>query len=181
MIFSRKWAMPNHNTFEIKPIREFVLKYTQGKLIRIDPFARNNKFCNITNDLNPETTAEHHLDCPAFLDMLIERGILANIVVFDPPYSARQTSECYKQFGYPVTMETTQTNFLCKNRERIDKLVKPGGIVLNFGWNSVGMGKKMGYEILEILLVAHGGAHNDTICVAERKLSPNENTLFEEQ
>jgi hypothetical protein len=32
----------------------------------------------------------------------------------------------------------------------------------------MGVGKKFGnYE--EILLVTHGGAHNDTICVAQRK------------
>ena len=32
------------------------------------------------------------------------------------------------------------------------------------------MGNKRGYEIIEILLVSHGSAHNDTICVVERKL-----------
>jgi hypothetical protein len=31
------------------------------------------------------------------------------------------------------------------------------------------MGKKHGFEIIEVMLVAHGGAHNDTICMAERK------------
>jgi hypothetical protein len=40
---------------------------------------------------------------------------------------------------------------------------------LSFGWNSTGMGQKRGYEIIEILIVAHGSAHNDTICMAERK------------
>jgi hypothetical protein len=44
------------------------------------------------------------------------------------------------------------------------------GIVLSFGWNTVGMGKKRGFEILEIMLVCHGGAHNDTICMAERRI-----------
>jgi len=40
--------------------------------------------------------------------------------------------------------------------------------VISFGWNSGGIGKTNGFEILEILLVAHG-AHNDTICTVERK------------
>jgi hypothetical protein len=39
-------------------------------------------------------------------------------------------------------------------------------VVLSFGWNSAGMGDF--FEPVELLLVAHGGAHNDTICVAER-------------
>jgi hypothetical protein len=31
------------------------------------------------------------------------------------------------------------------------------------------MGIGRGYELLETLLVAHGGGHNDTICIAEKK------------
>ena len=43
-------------------------------------------------------------------------------------------------------------------------------VVLCFGWNSGGIGKTLGFELTEILMVAHGGAHNDTICTVERKL-----------
>jgi hypothetical protein len=69
-----------------------------------------------------------------------------------------------------VGMSETQNGKLYfEVRNMIDRLLKPGGIVLSFGWNSAGMGKGRGYEIIEILLVAHGGAHNDTICMAERK------------
>lgn len=32
-----------------------------------------------------------------------------------------------------------------------------------------GIGKTLGFNIEEILLVAHGGWHNDTICTVERK------------
>jgi hypothetical protein len=49
--------------------------------------------------------------------------------------------------------------------------MQPGGIVLSFGWQSAGMGIGRGYELIETMLVAHGGGHNDTICIAERKLS----------
>ena len=33
--------------------------------------------------------------------------------------------------------------------------------------NSMGVGREL--EHLEILMVSHGGTHNDTICVAQRK------------
>ncbi|GAH81276.1 unnamed protein product [marine sediment metagenome] len=49
------------------------------------------------------------------------------------------------------------------------KKIKKGGIVISFGWNSGGFGKNREFEIKEILLVAHGGNHNDTICVVEVK------------
>lgn len=48
-------------------------------------------------------------------------------------------------------------------------LLKPGGIAISCGWNSAGFGKSRGYLVLEIGMVAHGGAHNDTIVVVERK------------
>lgn len=53
MKIERIWTMPNKNTFEIKPIKEFLTEeITQG--LWVDPFANRNKFANITTDLNPE-------------------------------------------------------------------------------------------------------------------------------
>ncbi len=49
-------------------------------------------------------------------------------------------------------------------------MIKVGGYAISFGWNSSGFGKKRGFEIIEILLVAHGGRHNDTIVTVERKV-----------
>jgi len=50
-------------------------------------------------------------------------------------------------------------------------ILADNAVVLSFGWNSAGMGEKRGFEIIEILLCAHGGGHNDTICVAEKRIS----------
>ena len=36
-------------------------------------------------------------------------------------------------------------------------------------WNSGGIGKKLGFEAQEILMVHHGGWHNDTIVTVEIK------------
>lgn len=50
--------------------------------------------------------------------------------------------------------------------------IELGGLAISFGWNSNGFGKKRGFEIIEILMVAHGGnGHNDTICTVERKIN----------
>ena len=40
-----------------------------------------------------------------------------------------------------------------------------------FGWNSNGVGSA-DMEMIEILIVAHGGQHNDTIVTVERKIQP---------
>ena len=58
-----------------------------------------------------------------------------------------------------------------KSRKHISDLLIGGGICISFGWNTVGIGKKKGFEIIEILLVSHGIGHNDTIVTVERKIN----------
>jgi len=170
VIFKRVWAMPNKNTFDVRPIGLFVKKYLKKSNSSVDPFARNKEWATYTNDLDPATSSEFHMDAEDFIEMLHKRNVIVDLIIFDPPYSPRQISECYKKIGLRVGMKETQNSVLYKRiRDAVDKIVIPGGVVLSFGWNSAGMGKKRGYEIIEGLLVCHGGAHNDTICIAERK------------
>jgi len=166
MIFTREWAMPNADTFSIPAIAEFVARHMQGGGVSIDPFARNKRLATHTNDINPDTLAEHHMEARDFLQMLVGLGVKADVIIFDPPYSPRQVSECYQAVGLTATMRDTQTGAMkreCRNLFR--QLINRGGKVLSFGWNTVGMGK--GWNIDEIMLVCHGGDHNDTICMAE--------------
>lgn len=163
--------MPNADTFSVPPIGEFVKRYLAESLISIDPFARNKRWANFTNDLNPDMTAEYHLDAEEFLKLLATQNVMADLGIFDPPYSPRQIAECYKGIGREVGTKETQNAALYKRcRDALHPLIMPDGIVLSFGWNSAGMGKERGYEQIELLLVCHGSGHNDTICLAERKL-----------
>lgn len=171
MKFSRLWAMPNADTFSIPPIGDFVQSYLRASLVSVDPFARDKRWATYTNDLNPATAAEHHLDAEEYLLMLAVRGVKCDLALFDPPYSPRQISECYKQVGREVGMKETQSALLYQRvRNALLAVLTEDATVLSFGWNTVGMGKKHGFEIIEILLCCHGGAHNDTICLAEKRL-----------
>jgi hypothetical protein len=170
MIFNRSWAMPNSDTFSVKPIGEFVRRYLASSKISIDPFARDKRWATHTNDLNPATMAEHHLDAEDFLKMLAGQRVRADLLIFDPPYSPRQISEVYKSVGREVGMKGTQSALLYQRvRDAAIPVLSSDAVVLSFGWNSVGMGRRHGFELLEILLCCHGGAHNDTICIAERR------------
>lgn len=166
MEIKRTWQMPNSKTFQIKPIGELIKKYSFGKII--DPFANSSKLATITNDLDEQYDTDYHLDATDFLKMFDDSSV--DTVLYDPPYSSRQVAECYKQLGLTVNMETTQASYWAKQKDEIGRIVKKGGIVITCGWNSGGIGKKHGFEIVEILLVAHGGWHNDTIVTVERKL-----------
>lgn len=169
--FSREWAMPNAETFSMPPVWRFVSRYLSGT--SVDPFARNKTIATFTNDLDPSTTAQRHMDAEEFCRVLHGEGVACDVGLFDPPYSPRQISEVYKKIGLAVGMKETQNAALYRRvRDALDAIIRPGGVVLSFGWSSNGMGKERGYMIEEIMLVAHGGAHNDTICIAERKVKP---------
>jgi hypothetical protein len=158
--------MPSKNTFSIPPINEMVKRVIYGK--SIDPFANKSRFASITNDLDPDMQADYCLDALEFLQMFEDESI--DVVLYDPPYSSRQVAECYKAMDMAVNMETTQASFWTKLKVEIARITKFNGLVLSCGWQSGGIGKTLGFEIEEILLVPHGGAHNDTIVVLERKI-----------
>ena len=160
--------MPNSRTFQIKPIKEFVEKYIKDKKVIVDPFANECRYGTITNDLNPKFNTDYHLDALDFLQQMEDES--ADVVIYDPPYSLRQVKECYEGVGITVTAEHTKSSWRAKHLDEIKRILKPNGLALCFGWNSNGIGKTRGFEMLEVLLVPHGGSKNDTICTAERKI-----------
>lgn len=168
MIITKQWAMPNGNTFTIKPIKDFVERDVKMSAVIVNPFANNCKYGTITNDLNPEFDTTHHLDALEFLKQVPSNS--ADLVLYDPPYSITQASQLYKEYGKDK-LEVNVANMkywrLCK--DHIARILKVNGVCLCFGWNSNGIGKNRGFTMTDILIVAHGGSKNDTICTREIK------------
>ena len=165
----RQWAMPNSLTFSIKPIRELIESVIIDCEKICDPFVRNSpfKYRCVSNDLDTEIEADFHMDAVEFMQSRADSEFDA--LLFDPPYSVRQVAECYKKMGLTVNMATTQSSFWTKLKHEVARIVKPGGVVVCCGWNSGGIGKTFGFDIEQILLVPHGGPHNDTIVTVEKK------------
>lgn len=166
MKISRKFAMPTSHTFDMLPVQEILNKYGAGKNW-IDPFVGWSDVAELTNDINPRCPAHSHMDALKFLCKQKTNFYVGCLL--DPPYSLRQLKECYSNLGKSLSQEQSRT-FWSKIKEEIKRIIKPSGIVISFGWNSIGLGKNRGFKILEILLVYHGGFHNDTIVVIEKKL-----------
>ena len=167
MTIERIWAMPNKNTFTIKPIKELLtIEMTKGKWV--DPFANDSKLATITNDLNPRFQTDYHIDALEFLRMFEANSI--DGVLYDPPYSLEQVRLHYENYGLNVTDKKAGKMFNARHKQEIGRIVKVGGKVISFGWNSGGIGKKYGFEMQKILLVPHGGHRNDTICTVETKV-----------
>ncbi len=170
MKMSRIWAMPNSLTFTIKPIKDLLVNYCVGVII--DPFANNSKIGTITNDINPEMDTHYHLDALQFLKLMKTES--ADVVIYDPPYSISQAKIVYDNFGTDKLSNGYKSMLYWKSvKDECKRICKPNGIVICCGWSSNGLGLKRDFEMLEILLVPHGGSKNDTIVTVERKNIPH--------
>lgn len=160
MIIERKWAMPNKWTFTIKPIAE-LLKEEVTKGWWADPFCGLHSPATQTNDINPDVLADYHMDALSYLRGM-ESGC-ADGCLYDPPYSITQA----RMYG---KKEFSSMKYWGDCKTEIARIIKKGGKVVCFGWNSMGIGKNRGFEMTRILLVPHGGSKNDTIITVETKL-----------
>jgi len=139
MKINRAWAMPNKETFKIKPIYDLImrtLKDTGRKCLEteiVDPFVRNSPYkriCSISNDLDPEIEATYNMDALEFLRKKVKTNTV-DVLFYDPPYSPRQVSESYRKLGMSVNMQTTQSSFWGNIKKRISKVVKKDGVVIS--------------------------------------------------
>ena len=168
MLINRVWAMPNKNTFTIKPIKELVEKYIRDATVIIDPFANNCSYGTITNDLNPEFNTTYHMDALSFLKKIDSN--YADLVLYDPPYSITQASQCYKSYGKEkLERNVANMGYWGDCKTEVARILKPNGIAIVCGWSSMGIGKGRNFKFKEILLVPHGGSKNDTIVTVEYK------------
>jgi len=155
MIITRKWAMPNKWTFTIKPIKELLNKYVINGYW-CDPFSGENSLAQIKNDLSGKV--EFNMDALDFLKTRTNNEF--DGVLYDPPYSITQA----RMYG---KKEFASMKYWANCKNEISRIIKPGGLAICFGWNSMGLGKNRGFEMIEILLVPHGGGKNDTIITVE--------------
>ncbi len=169
MKIERIWAMPSSLTFTIVPIRNLINRHIKANDIIIDPWANNSKIGTITNDLNPEMDTNFHLDALEFLKL--QQSNSADIILYDPPYSISQATEMYKNFGRDkLEIHVSNMGYWGNCKNEVARILKPCGICIICGWSSNGIGINRKFEMIEILLVPHGGSKNDTIVTVERKL-----------
>ncbi len=149
IVIDRIWAMPNKKTFRIKPIAQLLREEIPPLKAVLDPFP-----------------LEYKEDATEMLNKINDESY--NYAVFDPPYSPRQLKECYKGKGEYDTKSSTWSNW----KDLISSKIKVGVKVISCGWSSQGMGISRGLRLKRILLVTHGGQHNDTIVTVEIKTTP---------
>ena len=158
----RIWSMPSVWTFEMKPIKPLFKKYGVG-IGWVDPFAGKSRIAEHRNDIEGRGNPSQ-MDALEYLKTL-PSNLFAG-VLFDPPYSVEQ---CLRRYTPKYGGTAGRAEYWAKCKDEIARIIKLGGLCMSFCWDSVGIGKNRGFEIIEILLICHGACHNDTIITVDRK------------
>lgn len=172
MKITREWTMPSIWTFSMKPIQTLFGKYGVG-IGWIDPFAGENSPAEITNDIEGRG-AKHQMDALEFLKSLSNNSACG--ALFDPPYSVEQ---CLRRYTPKQNGTAGRAEYWAKCEDEIARIVKPNGVVISFCWDSTGIGKRRGFEIIEIIMLCHGACHNDTIVTIDKKLQTRMDIIYD--
>jgi hypothetical protein len=155
--------MPSVWTFKVPPIASLLSKYVGIGTGWVDPFAGESSLAEYTNDIEGRA-AKYQMDALDFLKSRPSNSVSG--VLFDPPYSVEQ---CLRRYTPKFKGTAGRAEYWARCKDEIARILVLGGLSISFCWDSTGIGKKRGCEIMEILLVCHGACHNDTIVTVEIK------------
>lgn len=133
-----------------RPFESFI--YSNHKIA--DPFARNCSWGTHTNDIDPSTDAQSHMDALEWLQSLPTGEF--SYVLFDPPFSSRQAQK-YEAGHVNVY---TDPGYVKKCFDEIFRILVINGNVLKLGYNS---SRPNGFDLKRGWIVNFGGNRNDVI------------------
>jgi hypothetical protein len=149
-------------TFQYTPARTFVEEHLAGRVLNAcaGKTTLNHDGEVHRNDLNPERDAETHHDVAEVADHFEPQSF--DTVVFDPPFDEKQAETKY---------DGLHAMDVYAALEGFEELVRPGGRVICFGWNSWGMRSFSAFERVETVLFQRGPIHRDVICTVDERTS----------
>lgn len=161
MEFEYMFQGPRKYTFEMTGLKRWTEAQCFGKVLNL--FAGKTKLNadEVRIDLNEEMPADYHIDAYKFVNMAQEKGWVYDTVIFDPPYNLRKSREKYMG---------VYTSELRKIKTILPKIISLGGKIICYGYDTTGMGKGRGFEKINVCVINHGGDHNDTLVIVERKI-----------
>lgn len=149
-------------TFQYTPARSFVEKRLEGRVL--NACAGQTKLNHdgeiVRNDLNPDRDAETRHDVVEIADHFPSESF--DTVIFDPPFDEKQAETKY---------DGLHAKDVYSALEQFNQLVRPGGLVICFGWNSWGMRSFGAFERVDTVLFQRGPIHRDVIATVDRRTS----------
>jgi len=149
-------------TFEYSPARDFVEERLEGRVLNAcsgkTKLSHDEKI--FRNDLNPAHEADTNHDVAEIANHFVTAEF--DTIVFDPPFDERQAETKYDG----MHAKDVYAALRC-----FRELVKPGGVVICFGWNSWGMSSFPAFEREETVLFRRGPCLRDVIATVDRRTS----------
>jgi SAM-dependent methyltransferase len=145
-------------TFEYTPAREIVREEMTGRVLNAcaGKTILQHDGEIVRNDLNPDRPAEIHVDVADIAAHFEPQSF--DTVLFDPPFDEKQSETKYD--GLHASDVTSAL-------EQFNQLVRPGGKVICFGWNSWGMRSWPAFDRSRTTLLQRGPIHRDVIVTVD--------------
>jgi hypothetical protein len=147
-------------TFEYTPARDILREEMHGRTL--NACAGKTKLEHdaeiVRNDLNPERDAAYHHDVTAIAEYFEPQSF--DTIIFDPPFDEKQAETKY---------DGMHAMDVYAALEQFNELVRPGGAVITFGWNSWGMRSFPAFERSRTTLLQRGPIHRDVIVTVDRR------------
>lgn len=125
---------PNKWTFESDKIRHWCEKHLRGRVLNAccGPTKLHHEEEIVRNDIDEDIGTDYHVDAT---ELSSHFGREFDTVVFDPPFSAHQAT---------VTYNGTTTGYDTAMKREIHRVLRPGGRLVQFGYSTTGMPRKLG-------------------------------------
>jgi hypothetical protein len=149
-------------TFGYEPARSIVEEHLAGRVLNAcaGKTHLNHDDDIVRNDLNPDREADTRHDVAEIADHFDAQSF--DTVVFDPPFDEKQAETKY---------DGLHAMDVYAALEGFNELVRPGGKVICFGWNSWGMRSFPAFERRETTLLQRGPIHRDVIVTVDERTS----------
>jgi hypothetical protein len=148
-------------TFEYTPARNILREEMHGRTLNAcaGKTELNHDSEIVRNDMNPERSAEYHIDVTEIADHFQPQSF--DTVIFDPPFDEKQAQTKY---------DGMHAGDVYAAFEQFNQLVRAGGTVICFGWNSWGMRSFPAFERTRTTLLQRGPIHRDVIVTVDRRM-----------
>lgn len=125
-------------TFGTKMIRDIVLDEVHGRVLNAcagETKLRKRGCEFVRNDIDKDRDADLHVDVREIHRHFENQSF--DSAVLDPPFDPGRAAKLY---------EGWHGSEYASARDAVGELVRPGGTVVELGWNSYGLGDKKGWE-----------------------------------
>lgn len=160
MEFTYLTQPPKRYTFEQPKLKLWTEERCVGKVLNLFAGKVKLNVDEVRVDIDPEMNPDYLMDSYDFVLMAKDRQMFFDTIILDPPYNLRKAREKYN--GRYIGSFT-------KIKNELSYLQKPSGIIITYGYDTVGMSKSRGYTKIEVCIVCHNGDHNDTLVIMEKK------------